>query len=142
MSDTNDWVMLRKSEIEALRTYGDLDDMIMRHHLRAILDKATPCGEPAIVVHQVDSPYYTCMIKDLADLPEGTNLYTTPQVTETLNTLNQITAIAHCGGWVDMKEYEANVAIRKLTRHIFSNLDKTKSREEIIAMLTKAMKGQ
>ena len=36
------------SEVEALRTYGDLDDMIMRHHLLDVLDKAPSVSAPTI----------------------------------------------------------------------------------------------
>ena len=201
MSDSNDLVMLSKSEIDALpkllvMRVGISTAMVEHENgkyitvadLRALLEKATPCGDKPVKAdfYQLDNGsdyWYECpddeaIISDLDDAVIGTeytvfashtyrqtyritkipdetsddtevelvssqrSYYTTPQVPETLNTLNQITAIAHCGGWVDMKEYEVNVAIRKLTRRIFSNLDKTKSKEEIIAMITEAMKGQ
>lgn len=47
-------------------------------------------SEPAIIVHQVASPLYTAMVKSLADLPEGTKLFTQPPNTVSLEQYNKL----------------------------------------------------
>jgi len=38
-------------------------------------------SEPVVTVRHADSPYYTCMLKDFEDIPDGTPLYTHAQPT-------------------------------------------------------------